>query len=321
LTPLVEARALIYKEPDAFFACATIYNLGAALLIVTRSPRARYGRGCFKVRRDDLDHFVFHLPLSGGSALPSPGWPRRLKRLDVAAVDLARPLDVILGAGAGVSLVLPRARLAPLLEDPDGLHGRHLLATTPAGAIFGRHLLTLARVAAALRVDEALAHVEATARLAATCLAARSPPAAAAPAASAPYDPAQRIRAHIEANLRDPRLNPRMLADAFHISRSQLYRLFERAGGVDRHIRDRRLNLAFELVGRRDGAPQRIGDIAFSLGFTNEAHFSHIFRERFGLSPRAARAAARRGAAESPIRAAGGGGNPLARWLHELIIA
>ena len=39
-------------------------------------------------------------------------------------------------------------------------------------------------------------------------------------------------------------------------------------------------------------APRTITDIALSWGFNNSAHFSRVFREHTGLSPRAFREAA-----------------------------
>ncbi len=321
LSPLMHVDRLITDKSNTFPASATVYHLGTAILLFTRSNSVRYSRSRFKVRRDDLDHFILHMPQSGAAAFVASNMALRLRRFDIALAGLGDPLDIAIGAGAAVSLILPRTRLAPLLEGADELHGLRLAGTTPAGALLGRHLLTLARHASKLRVDEARACAEATARLAAACLTVRAPRDTVPSLSAARPGLAQRVRDHIEANIHDPRLGPERLARAFHLSRSQLYRLFERRGGVHHYIRGRRLHRALDLVCTHESPARRIGDIAYSLGITNEAHFSRIFHERFGLSPRAARAAARRGDAEwLPAEAAGGEGNPLGRWLQELAV-
>ena len=319
--PLLDVKRMQCALECKFRAHAMVYNLIGALLIVTDSGRARYARSSIKIQTDDLDHYILYMPKSGGATFIASEVAYRLRRLDIAIADLATPFDVSVGAGRGISLILPRARLAPLIEDAEGLHGRYLRRDTPAGALLGRHLLALARHASAMPVGDVLGHAEAAAHLAAACLAAGGARMSAASARGAPGGIVGRqARNHIEANLHDPRLSPATLAEAFHLSRSQLYRLFERQGGVHRYIRGRRLRRALELVSRREASPRRISDIAYSLGFTDEAHFSRIFRERFGLSPRAARAAARRGEAHWLMQSTGGG-NLLDQWLRELTLA
>jgi len=322
LSPLIDVERVYSDATSSFSASAKLYNLGWGLLLQTNSCGLRYGRSNTKARRDDLDHFIFHMPLSGRATFVLGDSIRHLRRLDLAAADLTAPLDVVVAPGGAVSLILPRARLAPLLEDAERLHGRCLASTTPAGALFGRHLLALARWMPGLRVDQARALGEATARLAAICLSTQAARGEAPPATSARPGLGQEVRAHIEAHLHDLRLSPQLLADRFHLSRSHLYRLFDQLGGVHHYIRGRRLRRAFELISRRDSAPRRIGDIAYSLGFADDAHFSRIFRERFGLSPRDTRAAARRGETERlAYDEAAEGGNPLRQWLRELTFA
>jgi AraC-like DNA-binding protein len=298
-----------------------VYNLGLALLLATRSGDARYRRPAAAARRDDLDHFLIHIPVSGGVNFMGSNRVQRIGRLDTATADLARPLDIAVRAGCGVTLILPRARLVPLIGER-ALHGRRVARASAAGALLGRHLVTLSRQAARLQVAEALAYADVTARLVAACLAVAAPEQGASAAVPARPGLAQKLRSHIETHLDQPRLDAAALAEAFHLSRSQLYRLFEPMGGVHRYIRGRRLHRALELFSRPDSAPRRIGDVAYSLGFANEAHFSRLFHDRFGLSPRAVRQAAAQGRAswlggDPPA----GEASPLARWLRELTLA
>ncbi|MFW8583999.1 helix-turn-helix domain-containing protein [Rhizobium beringeri] len=118
-------------------------------------------------------------------------------------------------------------------------------------------------------------------------------PAAAATSAEAKGDLGRRLRRHIEENLHRNDLTPSRLTHDLHVSRSQLYRQFATSGGVEAYIRRRRLRRCLLTLCDSRYADRRIGDIAYEMGFADEAHFSRLFRRAFGLSPRGARSAAR----------------------------
>ena len=70
------------------------------------------------------------------------------------------------------------------------------------------------------------------------------------------------------------------------------HRLFEAEGGVQAYIRERRLEAARLALGDpANGEP--IYAIAERLGFSDAAHLSRLFRERFGASPSQFRAQGR----------------------------
>jgi AraC-like DNA-binding protein len=113
----------------------------------------------------------------------------------------------------------------------------------------------------------------------------------------------ERIRAHIETILGSPGLSTDALCQAFGISRSALYRLFEPLGGVSAYIQARRLARAHADLARPTKAPRKIYDIAYRWGFVSEAHFSRAFRRAFGVTPGDVRAGAmgKRATTESGI--------------------
>ncbi|MDB5459359.1 MAG: hypothetical protein JWO72_1100 [Caulobacteraceae bacterium] len=96
----------------------------------------------------------------------------------------------------------------------------------------------------------------------------------------------ERAKAFIEQHLASPSLSPGEVADAVHMSRSALYRLFPESRGVGRYILEARLNRAWLLLSGDAGAP-RISQVAYRTGFLSEAHFCRAFRRKFGLSPSA----------------------------------
>ncbi len=99
-----------------------------------------------------------------------------------------------------------------------------------------------------------------------------------------------RVTATIEERLGDPDLTPAVIARANHISVRQLYALFHESGGtVGSWVRARRLDHC-----RRDLVDPLCADLTVSAiarrwGFTDASHFSQLFRERYGHTPRQAR--------------------------------
>ena len=108
-----------------------------------------------------------------------------------------------------------------------------------------------------------------------------------------PRDPARRPsccctrRRIIDANLGDPGLGPEQVARACFISTRYLYRVFEREGlGVCEWIRCARLDRCRRDLVDPAFADQSIVAIASRWGFPNAPHFSRLFREAYGCSPR-----------------------------------
>ena len=67
-------------------------------------------------------------------------------------------------------------------------------------------------------------------------------------------------------------------------SRSALYRLFRESGGIARYIREQRLRRCFGDLADGSGHAQ-VAQVAYRWGFTDAAHFSRLFRQRFGCTP------------------------------------
>ncbi|MCJ2016283.1 helix-turn-helix domain-containing protein [Methylobacterium sp. E-065] len=98
-------------------------------------------------------------------------------------------------------------------------------------------------------------------------------------------------RAHIARRLHDPKLSPGDIQVALGVSRSSLYRAFAESGGIAAAIRDTRLDLVKRRLEASRDSQLKIATIAYACGFTDIPTFNRGFRERFGLSPRALRAA------------------------------
>ena len=96
----------------------------------------------------------------------------------------------------------------------------------------------------------------------------------------------------IAERLADPTLDATMVARAIGISVRHLNRLFTSHGcTVNQWIWSQRLDRAREQLMCPTQRRVGIGDIAFRLGFATQAHFSRVFKARFGVNPSALRSA------------------------------
>jgi acetamidase/formamidase/AraC-like DNA-binding protein len=100
----------------------------------------------------------------------------------------------------------------------------------------------------------------------------------------------QRIYDSIERKLGDPELTPVRIAQIEGISERYLQKLFEASGDNFTHyVRERRLQHCWSDLANAAEAHRSVSDIAFGYGFSDAAHFSRSFRDRFGISPKAFR--------------------------------
>jgi AraC-like DNA-binding protein len=98
-------------------------------------------------------------------------------------------------------------------------------------------------------------------------------------------------KAYVEANLSDPCLGPAQIARACSISTRYLHRLFEQEGQtVSEWIRTERLHRCRHDLLDPAFADHTIIAIATRWGLPNLPHFSRLFRNAYGSSPREFRA-------------------------------
>jgi len=97
----------------------------------------------------------------------------------------------------------------------------------------------------------------------------------------------RRIIEYIETNLTDPTLNPTDIARQHGLSPRYLRKIFDVTGQtVSEYIRRRRLKRRCEDLIDPMSRHLHIGQLSMRWGFTDAAHFSHAFRDRYGQWPR-----------------------------------
>jgi AraC-like DNA-binding protein len=97
----------------------------------------------------------------------------------------------------------------------------------------------------------------------------------------------QLVKSYISSRLDDPDLSPEVIAKDNRISVRYLHYLFKSTGmSVSEWVRQQRLEKCHQKLTNPKFDEDSITDIAFSLGFNSSSHFTRLFKQKFGMSPR-----------------------------------
>ena len=101
----------------------------------------------------------------------------------------------------------------------------------------------------------------------------------------APDGDLDKIHTFIEQNLYNPELCAAMITENFGMSRAKLYRLADKLGGIQRLIRNLRLERAYQRLAHGNLKSGSIANLAYEVGFGSENAFRRAFKESFGIAP------------------------------------
>ncbi len=281
---------------DNFVAYAQAIDLGRIRMTSLRYPSLDSVRPAKLVRRTEGDVYQLALPLTGRSTLIQDRTESMLEAgnhftlLDTARPHVARHSADGPGLAHTITVQIPHASL-PLAPD----RVRRLLATPlpshlGVGGLLAHHLRSIA----AHPEQYQPAQAEVLGGVALDLLAAALAQYLDIEDTLSPEARHTALRARvvdfIDRHLDSDELSPRSVAAAHHMSLRSLHRLFEgEATTVAELIRSKRLEQC-----RRDLANpllrQPIHAVAARWGFREKAHFSRLFRARYGRSPQAYRA-------------------------------
>lgn len=272
-------------------AQARSVHFGQALLVEAAAQAQHFTRTRHLVATEGLDHYLIQVYRRGSCEGAYGEAENTVRPGDIKVIDLAQPFHSLNTDFDNTTLTIPRSALAPLLARPDRMHGLVLPREDPMARVIGGHIHALSETAADMRPAQAAGVAAATVRLMAACLGA-SPRAR---DETRPYRAAavgQNVRAFVERHIASPLLDADTLAQHFGVSRRQIYRLFAAEGGVEAYVQARRLQHCRQALTDPSQAGRSIGEIARTLGFVSDAHFSRAFRRSFGVTPSEARAGA-----------------------------
>lgn len=289
-------------------------SFGDTVFGVTHANGRLFERSPSRVARDDMDHILVQVFIKGGGVTEHNN---QICKGDMLVIDLGRPHRMLNSDFENLTLVLPRDIYPQLSDTLAQLHGQKLPFTNPVIRLMSEHLLALWRQVGDMSMEQATGSLHDSLELLYRSISREGLSGDIQPGASIQLS--KLVRRYIESHMSDE-LNPNELAVKFGLSRSQLYRMFDADGGVARYIWERRLNSAMRMLSLPQYRHLPIIAIACEVGFTSEAHFSRVFKTRFGLPPGQARAKMMedQGAHNVTDTTSPGYGTDLANWIRRL---
>ncbi|WP_166653597.1 helix-turn-helix domain-containing protein [Paraburkholderia flava] len=233
-----------------------------------------------RIRADRRDFHSFTLQLSGTAGLRSDSFGNLKQPGELYLLDFAYPFERALTPGSEISLSVPRELLP---SDTERWHGQSM--THGVGSLFGNYLSLLHGSISRLTASDIPHVAEATIQL---LIASLQPERETLRAADEPIRNVlvHRVQRYIDDHLLQPDLSPDRICKDVGLSRAGLYRLFENVGGVMREVRRKRLYRVHQVLSSAGRPKERISEIAWRHGFTDEKYFSRIFKAEFGYTPR-----------------------------------
>ena len=273
--------------------CGTIEANRLATLGLSRvtSTAQHVRRTPAKIARATEDYFLVSIQTRGHGKIVQDGRMADLAPGDFALYDSTRPYELIFdGAFQQHVLQLPGAVLRSRLRDTQTLTARKVCGDRGAGHLMIGMIEALAADIDTLEAGSVAAIAESVENILVAGLC--SLPGATDPVASqlTSYHRDQ-IKAYALQRLRDPQLSVNAIATHLRLSPSTIYRAFAAEPvSLNTWIWNQRLDGAKRDICDPALAGRTITEIAFAWGFNDAAHFSRIFRARFGCSARELRA-------------------------------
>ncbi len=195
---------------------------------------------------------------------------------------------------------IPLLLLSQRVLSPSSMKVGALKAKSGLASFFSRLLVALSETLDGIPLDELRAIELTLTELLISCLGGEKAAFGIGGAAGVRASRMHSIGQTIEILLSDPELNIKVIAVEHGISIRYLQKLFKDTGtSFSRYVRGRRLERSKNDLVNPIYRALSISEICFRWGFNGEAHFSRVFRKKYGSSPREFR---RRNSARSEDR-------------------
>lgn len=277
------------EDSERFTAHARALDLaGVDIVELTCSP-ARVMRTPRLVRECDPRLISVVLPMSGRLVLTQAGRQAILQAGDLGLYSSSRPFEIHIDSDTDtarlVRMQLPRSLVGSSFSNLERALATPLTGNQGVGALLRQFLTQVATD----QFDYAVTDLPRLGNVAVDLLTAilvhefGTPN----PTDSQPHSMLPRIMAYVRQHLHDPRLSPRSIAAAHHISVSYLHRLFQdHDTTVWAWIRQQRLERARRDLTDPELMTMPVHRIAARWGFSDHATFTRAFRASYGIPPR-----------------------------------
>lgn len=281
LAPFFDIEPIKTPEFDQFESESTWHLLDDLVMAESIASHSSYQRDKkWLNQHDDAEHILFQLYLQGTNQGVNGDRVFHSEVGDIVAIDTRKEIYAQTNECKILSVVVPRH----LIKEADKLNGANLTSGNVRTRLLREHMLTLWKSMPEIMPEEnsVLSHglidlINALFKPDNQCQENE--------ASALEQSLLSSMKNHIEQNLHIETLGVDMLCKNFHCSRSSLYRLFQADGGVASYIRKRRLIATFKVLIMPRNNKVRIIDVAAQYGFINQATFSRLFLQHFGISP------------------------------------
>ena len=269
----------VARGAGPFHADVVAWRLDRLLLFDRRLGGVIHSRRD-RVARDGFDHVVLTMVRegaldvwveAGGESVAAAG--------DIVLFDARQPWRTAVRSAHLITISVAREVVEAALGQAHDLHGWVLGA--PVNHILADYLVSLVNRAPQLTPER----LPSLSRAFVDILASATPRAAAKGAEKIRLDFLRReaVDRCIADRLADRGMSTATISAATGISRSSLYRLFERHGGVVSYIQRQRLEAIRTALD--DGVEGSLTQLAHAYGFADERHMSRLFSETYGAPP------------------------------------
>jgi len=281
----------IEQAGDEFHAQNVVWSLGDLTISRVLAPSVHVKRSRANLAKAPVDHWVLAYCRQGATAVQTPKGEFNAAGGVPFLWSLGEEFESKRTRVDRIQILMSREALCNLTPLLDASRGSAL--ATPWGSLLGDYIIAVERSLPSMTQSDIPRLAASVRSMIAACIA---PSAERTMLAQEEIEGglSERARRTIQMHLRSPQLRPNTLGRILGISRSQLYRLFERTGGVAQYIQRQRLLSIWALLS--DPANERaIADVAADFCFEDASSFGRAFRREFGHSASDVRSAAKAG--------------------------
>lgn len=245
-----------------------------------------YGkRTIHDVKQSDGEYYGLLYIYDGSEIVFHEGQSVEMKKNSFLIWDSTKPIEFKLFSDTKkVTLLVPQDRMRAQLPQIDSYLGKHIDFSKGLNAVAASHITTLGSEGSAIESGIGNSAIDLTLELITTCLQAGRNER---PMTKARQDLFDASTEYIRKNLDLPELGPNLIAGSFHISTRYLHLLFAEKGlSVSHYILDLRLEQCRRLLSKQNPIKDSITSIAYQWGFCDSAHFSKVFKKKYGITPK-----------------------------------
>jgi AraC-like DNA-binding protein len=281
----------IEQVGDEFHAQNVVWSLGDVMISRVVAPSVHVKRKKINLSKAPTDHWVLTYCRQGATDVQTPKGEFNAAGGVPFLWSLGEEFESKRTRVDRIQIMMSRGALSSLTPLLEASRGSAL--ATPWGALLGDYIIAVERSLPSMQQSDVPRLAASIRSMIAACIA---PSAEHSMLAQEEIEGglSERARRAIQAHLRSPQLRPATLSRLLGISRSQLYRLFERTGGVAQYIQRQRLLGVWALLSDPNNE-RAIADIAADFCFEDASSFGRAFRREFGHSASDVRSAARAG--------------------------